>query len=184
MASLRSMGKTFVWPFAPMIFRMQSISRRQAGRLTKIFTGAILRPPIFYEQSQIAGLEGVGPTTTQNRSAGTDIVSRPLERAGAERADPAHWPMMNEKGDMYSPRPVCDFAVYSLPTRPVREPCNSNGPWGCRLGPSARGSLTQRLVAPTFVPPATRKVFQREIIQILEIPRKSGTRRPWTRAPA
>ena len=23
--------------------------------------------PLFYEQSQIAGLEGVGPTTTQNR---------------------------------------------------------------------------------------------------------------------
>ena len=41
--------------------------------------------PLFYEQSQIAGLEGVDPTTTQNRSAGGDIVSMALGRAVAER---------------------------------------------------------------------------------------------------
>ena len=44
--------------------------------------------PLFYEQSQIAGLEGVDPTTTQNRSAGRDIVSMALARAGAEKSGP------------------------------------------------------------------------------------------------
>ena len=110
------------------------------------------------------------PTTTQNRPAGRDIVSRAQERAGAERADPANWLMMNEKGEMYSPTLVSDFVVYSLPIRPVLEPCNPNGPWGCRLGPCVRGSLSRRTVAPKYVPPATRKVSPRETVQIFGNP--------------
>ena len=47
--------------------------------------------PLFKEQSQIAGLEGLGPTTTQNRGAGQDKVSRALERAGAQRVASAEW---------------------------------------------------------------------------------------------
>ena len=60
-----------------------------------------------------------------------------------------------------------DYVVYRLSTRPVRENCNSNSPWCCRLGPCARGSLPKRMVAPKYVTPATRKVSPREIIQIL-----------------
>ena len=82
--------------------------------------------------------------------------------------------MMNEKGDMYSPLMVSDFVVYRLPTRLIREHCNSNGPWGCRLGPRARGSLTPRQVAPKYVPPADRKVSPRGIIQILGNHRQIG----------
>ena len=52
--------------------------------------------------------------------------------------------MMDEKGDMYSPLTVSDFVAYRLPSRPIREYCNSNGPWGRRSGPRALGSLTQR----------------------------------------
>ena len=55
--------------------------------------------PLSYEQSQIAGLGGVGPTATQNRGAGRDIVSRALGRAGAQRVDSGGWLMMNEEGD-------------------------------------------------------------------------------------
>ena len=65
---------------------------------------------------------------------------------------------------------VNDFAVYRLPIRLIRDHNNSDGPWGCRLGPRARGFLTQRKVAPMFGPPASRKVSPREIIQILENP--------------
>ena len=45
-------------------------------------------PPIppFYEQSQIAGLERVDPSTTQNRSEGRDIAPISLARAGAAEA--------------------------------------------------------------------------------------------------
>ena len=82
--------------------------------------------------------------------------------------------MMDVNGDMYSPLTVCDFEVYRLPTRKIREHCNSNGPWGCRLGPRARGSLAQRMINPKFVPPAARKVPPREIIQISENPDQAG----------
>ena len=132
-------------------------------------------PPIaLYEQSQIAGLEGVRPTTTQNRGAGRDFVSRALERAGAHRVDSAEWLMMNEKGDTYNPPMVSGFAAYRLPIRLIREHCNSNGPRGCRSGPRARGSLSQCVVAPEFVPPAARKVSPREITRILESPLQEG----------
>ena len=90
--------------------------------------GVILRFPILYEASRIAGLRGVDPRTTQNRAAGRDIVSRALGKAGAERADSAQWLMMNEKGDMYAPLVVLDYVVYWLPARLAREHCNSNGP--------------------------------------------------------
>ena len=126
--------------------------------------------PLFYEQSQNPGLGEVDPPTTQDRAAGRDIVSRALEQSGAKRAGPAQWLMMNEKGDMYNPMVALDYVEYRLPTRFVRERCNSNGPWECRLGPRARGPLSQRMVAPKYVPPATRKDPPREIIQILENP--------------
>ena len=98
--------------------------------------------PLFYEQSRIAGWEGVGPTTTQNRSEGRDIISIALARAGAGKVHRGEWLMMDEKGEMYSPLMVSDFVVYRLPHRHIREHDNSNGPWGCRLVPRARGSLT------------------------------------------
>ena len=56
--------------------------------------------PLFYEQSQIAGLERVGPTTTQNRSDGRDIGSAALAWKGAGKANRGEWLMMDEKGDM------------------------------------------------------------------------------------
>ena len=88
--------------------------------------------PLFYEQPRIAGLGGGDPTTTQNRSAGRDIVSMALGRAGAQRVDRGEWLMMDGKGDTHSPLMVSDVAARRLPLRPIRERCNSNGPWGCR----------------------------------------------------
>ena len=82
--------------------------------------------------------------------------------------------MMDEKGDMYSPLMVSDFVVYKLPLRPIREHCHANAPWGCRLGPHMRGSLTQRMIRPKFVSPAARKVSPREIAQVLENPDQVG----------
>ena len=76
---------------------------------------------------QIAGLGAVDPLATQNRSAGRDIAPRALEQAGAKRVAPAQWFMMNEEGDMYAPILARDYVAYRLPTRFVRERCNSNG---------------------------------------------------------
>ena len=116
-------------------------------------------PPVLaaYEASQIAGLEGVGPRTTCNRVAGRDIVSRALEAAGAVRVDASEWLKMNEKGDMYAPMMVLNYVVYRPPQRSVRDHCNSIGPWGRRLGPRARGSLSQKMHAPRCDPPASRR---------------------------
>ena len=69
---------------------------------------------------------------------------------------------------------VADFVAYLLPVRYIRERCNSNGPWGCRSGSRARGSLTQRMVAPRLVPPAARKVSAHESIQVLGNPPQIG----------
>ena len=64
--------------------------------------------------------------------------------------------MMDEKGDLYSPMVGLDFVVYRIPSRLARGHSNYNGPWAVRLGPRARGSLTQRLRAPKKMPPGTR----------------------------
>ena len=76
--------------------------------------------PLFYEQSQIAGLDEADPLTDQNRPAGRDIVIRALEQAGAKRAEPAQWLMMSEKGDVCAPMVVLDYVAYRFPTRFVR----------------------------------------------------------------
>ena len=113
-------------------------------------------PPalLLYEASQIAGLGAVDPRTTYHRAEGKDIVSRALKAAGAERADPAQWLMMNEKVNMYSPMALLDYVVYRIPTRIVRGRCNLGGHWGVRLGPRARGPPPQKMWAPKKMPPS------------------------------
>ena len=107
-----------------------AIDMPTAGRPTyQALSGREPPIPLFYEQSQIAGLEGVGPTTTRGRSEGRDIVSIALARAGAEKVRRGAWLMMGEKGDMCSPLMAPDFALYKLPLRPIRGRCNPNGPW-------------------------------------------------------
>ena len=59
--------------------------------------------------------------------------------------------MMDVNGDAYSPLTVCDFEAYRLPIRQIREHCNSNWPWGCRLGP--------RFSRPTHDKPEVRTTF-------------------------
>ena len=66
----------------------------------QVFFGRAPPIPLFYKQSQIAGLERVGPATTQNRSEGRHIVSIALARVGAGKASRMEWLMMYEKGDM------------------------------------------------------------------------------------
>ena len=56
--------------------------------------------PLYYEQSQIAGLERVDPSTTQNRSEGKNIASIAPSRAGAVKVSRMEWLTMKEKGDM------------------------------------------------------------------------------------
>ena len=73
--------------------------------------------------------------------------------------------MMNEKGELFSPTVVIDFAAYRIPTRHVREHCNLGGPWGVRLGPRARGSFTQRFRSPEKMPPGMTKASPWEAIQ-------------------
>ena len=82
--------------------------------------------------------------------------------------------MMNEKKELYSPMASLDYVVYRIPQGYVRDHCNTGGPWGVRLGPRARGSLTQKLRAPKKMPPGAREASPREIVQFPDNPLRVG----------
>ena len=84
--------------------------------------------PSLHEDSQIAGLALIDPRTTYNRAERQHIVSRALAAVGAEKVGPAEWLMVDEKGNLYTPRAILDFVVYHIPARLVRGHSNFNGP--------------------------------------------------------
>ena len=78
------------------------------------------------------------------------------------------------KVGVYPPMSTLDYVVHRLSPRRVRGRCNSPGPWGVRLGPRARVSLSQQFGAPKKMPPGARRASPREMSQILVNPLQMG----------
>ena len=130
--------------------------------------------PLVCQDLRAAHVLALDHNALRNREGGQDIVSSALAAAGAEQVHREDWQMMDQLGNLYSPLVCFDFVVYRLSLRLARGHPNQDGPWGVRLGPRARGSLTQRLRAPKKMPSGARKASLRGAIRFLEKPRQAG----------
>ena len=107
--------------------------------------------------------------TTHNREWGDGVVPAALAAAGAEKVHQEERQMMDELGNLYSPMVGLGFAVYRPPLRVAQ-----GHPLGVRLGPQARGFMSQKLRGPKKISPGARKASPRGVARFFRALLQAG----------